>query len=53
MEIVRRDQQSATFTITDWHVDRLSSKGIINPDGLSPFPGTGHDGAVIRPCPQC
>ncbi|MEN9938381.1 MAG: hypothetical protein RLZZ387_4960, partial [Chloroflexota bacterium] len=48
-EIARNVQDCRSFTITDWHVDRLSTKGIINPDGLFLFQGTGHDGRVSRP----
>ena len=47
--IVRQDQRSPTFEITQWAVDRLSSKGIINPDGLFRFSGYGRAGDVSRP----
>ena len=41
--VVREDQRSPSFQITDWSVGRLSNKGIINPDGLWLFSGQGHD----------
>jgi len=42
-EVVRQDQGSKSFEITEWEVKRLSDKGIINPDGLFLFSGQGHD----------
>lgn len=48
-EIVRRDQHSPSFMITDWTVQRLSDKGVINPDGLWLFSGTGNDRECSRP----
>lgn len=48
-EVVRQDQRSPTFDISEWHVDRLSSKGIVNPDGLFRFSGHGRDGQATRP----
>jgi hypothetical protein len=47
-EIVRRDQQSTTFIIDDWQVAPLSSGGIMNPEGLFLFQGTGHDSRGSR-----
>ena len=41
--VVRQDQRSSSFVITDWSVQRLSDKGIANPDGLWLFSGRGHD----------
>lgn len=43
-EVVRQDQRNPTFEITRWTVQRLSDKGIINPDGLWLFSGEGSDG---------
>lgn len=42
-DVVRQDQRSSSFVITDWSVRRLSDKGIANPDGLWLFSGRGHD----------
>jgi hypothetical protein len=33
LDVVRKDQRSVEFEITDWTVKRLSVNGIINPDG--------------------
>jgi hypothetical protein len=44
-EIVCQDQRCPDFVITSWQVDRLSDKGIVNPDGLFRFSGTGYDAA--------
>ena len=32
--IIRQDQASPAFELLDWTVERLSTKGISNPDGL-------------------
>lgn len=48
-DVVRQDQRNVAFEITDWDVQRLSDKGIINPDGLFLFSGNGHDGAAAQP----
>lgn len=42
-EVVRQDQHSAAFEITEWTVKRLSNKGMVNPDGLYLFSGQGYD----------
>jgi len=42
-DVVRQDQRSPLFQITQWSVERLSGKGIINPDGLWRFSGEGRD----------
>ena len=42
-EVVRQDQRSLAFDIGEWHVHRLSSQGIVNPDGLFRFSGNGRD----------
>ena len=47
-EVVREDQRSPEFDITQWSVKRLSDKGIINPDGLWLFSGQGQDSAGSR-----
>jgi hypothetical protein len=41
--VVRQDQLSTAFEITEWTVKRLSDKGMINPDGLFLFSGEGYD----------
>ena len=45
-KIVREDLRRPDLTITDWTVQRLSEKGIINPDGLWLVSGQGveHNG---------
>ena len=43
-EVVRQDQRSSSFEITDWTVERLSSRGMVNPDGLFHFSGHGRRG---------
>jgi hypothetical protein len=48
---VRQDQRCPEFVITSWQVERLSGKGLINPDGLFQFDGTGFDPA--RPEKEC
>ena len=48
-EVVRKDQRSPTFAITEWSVGRLSDKGIMNPDGLWLYRGLGQDQAGRRP----
>ncbi len=44
-EVVRQDQRCPDFVITSWQVERLSDKGIFNPDGLFRFSGTGFNPA--------
>ena len=48
-EVVRQDQTNPTFEITRWTVQRLSDKGIRNPDGLWLYSGEGNDGSQARP----
>jgi hypothetical protein len=48
-EVVRKDQGSADFRITDWNVRPLSGKGLMNPDGLLLLSGQGQDGQGQRP----
>lgn len=47
--VVQQDQGSPRFEIDHFHVDRLSNQGIMNPDGLFLFHGTGHDERGTRP----
>ena len=47
--IVRQDQGSPQFEIGDWVVERLSTKGIANPDGLFRFRGQGYEGQAAKP----
>jgi len=44
-EVVRQDQRCPDYVMTSWQVDRLSDKGIVNPDGLFRFSGKGYDPA--------
>jgi hypothetical protein len=48
-KVVRQDQRSPTFVISGWRVEHLSTKGIVNPDGLSLFHGIGRDAQGNRP----
>ena len=48
-DIVRLDQSSPAFEITDWSVKRLSDKGISNPEGLWVYSGSGHVDGATRP----
>jgi hypothetical protein len=48
-DVVRSDQRSPLFEISDWSVDRLSDQGIINPEGLWLFRGHGYDDKGPRP----
>lgn len=47
-DVVRQDQRSPSFEVTEWTVQRLSEKGIRNPDGLWLFSGEGHDSCGPR-----
>lgn len=47
-DVVRQDQCSATFAIATWQVERLSDKGIMNPDGLFRVFGHGQGDAGIK-----
>lgn len=47
-EVVRQDQCSPDFAVTSWSVERLSDKGIANPDGLFRFHGRGCLGGMER-----
>lgn len=49
IDIVRQDQRSPTFAIVDWQAERLTDKGIINPDGLFRVYGQGRDDGETRP----
>jgi len=42
-DVVRQDQHCPDFVMNSWQVDRLSDKGMANPDGLFRFSGTGRD----------
>jgi hypothetical protein len=42
-DVVRQDQRSPLFEVTEWSVRRLSDKGVTNPDGLWLFRGDGYD----------
>ena len=46
-DIVRQDQNNASFEITEWNVKRLSDKGIANPNGLWLLSGQGNNGTEI------
>src|SRR3990172_3085852 len=48
-DVVRQDQRSPSFEITEWSIRRLSDKGIINPNGLWLLSGEGHDSEGSRP----
>lgn len=47
-DVVRQDQRSPSFEITNWSVSQLSDKGIANPDGLWLFSGQGYDNHEVR-----
>lgn len=40
-EVARQDQCSLDYEITSWSVRKLSDLGMINPDGLFCFSGSG------------
>lgn len=42
-QVVRQDQSSPSFEITEWSIRRLSDQGVISPDGLWLFSGQGYD----------
>ncbi len=48
-DVVRQDQSSPSFEITEWSLKTLSHKGIINPDGLWFLSGEGFDREGLRP----
>jgi hypothetical protein len=48
-DFVRQDQNDPSFEITTWSVDRLSDKGIANPDGLWRFSGQGTGDSQTHP----
>lgn len=48
-DIVRQDQRSPTFEITEWQVELLSDQGIMSPEGLFRFSGYGRDAGGARP----
>lgn len=47
-DVVRQERRSPTFEITEWSVERLSTKGAVNPDGLFLFKGQGRDGGDLQ-----
>lgn len=47
-DVVRQDQKSPSFEITEWSITRLSDKGVANPDGLWLVSGCGHTGGASR-----
>src|SRR5690349_9573814 len=47
-DVVRQDQHSPRFEVTEWSVRRLSNKGVTNPDGLWLFHGEGYDNEDSR-----
>ena len=47
-EVVRKDQDSPGFEISEWSVKTLSDKGAMNSDGLWLFSGTGSDNKGSR-----
>lgn len=47
-DIVRQDQKSPSFEITEWSIKRLSDKGMVNPDGLWLVTGSGSTGSTPR-----
>jgi hypothetical protein len=49
LNVVRQDQRSPDFVITDWTVGILSDKGASHPEGLFCFSGHGRDGQGVRP----
>lgn len=48
-EVVRQDQQEPNLEVTDWTVKPLSTKGIMNPEGLFVFSGQVRAGESARP----
>lgn len=42
-DVVRQDQRRSSLIITDWAVQPLSDKGIINPGGLWALDGHARD----------
>lgn len=48
-DVVKKDQGSPSFEISEWSVKRLSSQGVMNPDGLWLFSGEGSDRQGSRP----
>jgi phosphotransferase family enzyme len=46
--VVRQDLNNPAFEITEWTVQRLSDKGIANPDGLWLFSGWGNNGKATE-----
>src|SRR5215216_5502132 len=42
-DFIRQDRHSSLFEVTTRSVQRLSDKGVINPDGLWLFSGKGYD----------
>src|SRR3990172_1489181 len=48
-DVVRQDQRSPSFEITEWSTRRLSDKGFGSPDGLWLFTGLGQADGLTRP----
>ncbi|HMD82354.1 MAG TPA: phosphotransferase [Anaerolineales bacterium] len=48
-DFVQQDQNDPSFEISSWDVNRLSNKGIANPDGLWLFSGLGTGDSENRP----
>ena len=52
-DVVRQDQRSPSFEITEWSIKRLSDKGVQNPDGLWLVSGCGHAGTRRSTSTRC
>ena len=52
-DVVRQDQRSPSFEITEWSIKRLSDKGVQNPDGLWLVSGSGHAGTTAPLLSSC
>jgi hypothetical protein len=48
-DVLRQDQQAPDLEIISWTVAPLSTKGVINPEGLFLFSGQARAGETIRP----
>jgi hypothetical protein len=47
-DVVRQDQNSSAFEITEWDIKQLSDKGIVSPEGLWVFRGKGNNGGSTQ-----